>query len=128
VSHLVWESSVDDYCGQNQIAPYPISERYDVLRDKRSLIPFRGRPGCYVWFTEKGRLIYVGKATDLGARVSSYFIWTAKPDPVPPTHHRWSEQPRYVRTIPVEQHGDEAALEGFLIGALNPVENIRLRT
>ncbi len=45
--------------------------RIQSLRDKISLLP--KAPGVYLMKDPKGRVLYVGKAKDLRARVSSYF-------------------------------------------------------
>jgi len=117
------------YCQRERIVPaYKISERYDLREDKHTPIPSAGGPGCYVWFSESGLLLYVGRARYLGSRVSDYLLWRTNSDPLPKPVHRWTEPPRYVYTIPVKGLGDEAALESFLIRELDPVDNVAGRS
>lgn len=43
----------------------------DDIKTTLSIIPHQ--PGCYQFFDEEGKVIYIGKAKDLKKRVSSYF-------------------------------------------------------
>lgn len=87
-------------------------------------IPFRGSPGCYLFFDKEGRLLYIGKATNLGARVGSYFASS----PFAPKHgHVWSSAPHYAFIIQVEEVWEAPSLEEFLIRELHPTDNTRSR-
>ncbi len=48
-----------------------MSENERHLREKAELLP--AKPGVYMWLDSRGKVIYVGKAKNLRARVLSYF-------------------------------------------------------
>jgi len=87
-------------------------------------IPFRSSAGCYIFFDEAGRPLYVGKATNLGARVGSYF--NSRPFG-PKPGHVWSSAPQYAFLIQVEELWEAPSLEEFLINELQPADNTRGR-
>ena len=43
----------------------------DILRETIKLVP--EQPGCYLYYSAEGEIIYVGKAKNLKRRVYSYF-------------------------------------------------------
>ncbi len=91
------------------------------VRDKVSLLP--NQPGVYQFFDSDGKILYVGKATNLKSRVSSYFA----------KHHADGKTRALVRrivdlrTIVVETPYDALLLENSLIKEYQPRYNIMLR-
>jgi len=80
-------------------------------------------PGVYRMLNDRGELLYVGKARNLRARVSSYFSHSTKPS-------RISVMLRQVAAIEVTvTHAEIEALllENNLIKTLKPRYNIQLR-
>lgn len=100
-------------------APYALTEE-----GWRDYIPFRESPGCYLFFDEAGRLLYVGKAKNLGNRVGHYF--TSSPF-APRTDHVWSATPRHALVVKVDEPWEAPSLEEFLINKLHPSDNTRSR-
>ena len=91
------------------------------VRDKVSLLP--NGPGVYQFFDSEGKILYVGKATNLKSRVSSYF---AKNHPDGKTRALVSHIVD-LRTIVVETPYDALLLENSLIKEYQPRYNIMLR-
>jgi excinuclease ABC subunit C len=91
------------------------------VRDKVSLLPTK--PGVYQFYDSDGKILYVGKATNLKSRVSSYFA----------KHHPDGKTNSLVRkivdlrTIVVETPYDALLLENSLIKEYQPRYNIQLR-
>jgi excinuclease ABC subunit C len=91
------------------------------VRDKVSLLPTK--PGVYQFYDSDGKILYVGKATNLKSRVSSYFA----------KHHPDGKTNALVRkivdlrTIVVETPYDALLLENSLIKEYQPRYNIQLR-
>lgn len=88
----------------------------------RNYIPFRGDSGCYLFYDETGRLLYVGKARNLGARIGHYFT---SPPFAPTAGHVWSAMPRHALVIKVEKTWEAPSLEEYLIDRLQPSDNTR---
>ena len=80
-------------------------------------------PGVYLMKDEKGRVIYVGKATRLADRVSSYFI--ASTD-LGPYKQRMLDIVRDFDTIECEGEWEALLAENRLIKDLHPKFNVRL--
>lgn len=81
------------------------------------------KPGCYQYFDEDGRIIYVGKAKNLRRRVSSYFH---------KEHHDRKtrilvRQIRSIKYIVVDSEGDALLLENSLIKEYQPRYNVLLK-
>jgi hypothetical protein len=64
---------VEEYCRRDGISPpFEMSVIYHLTAENwRNPIPFTHDAGCYFFYAEDGRLLYVGKASSLAGRVSS---------------------------------------------------------
>lgn len=81
-------------------------------------------PGCYQFFNQQGEIIYIGKAANLLARVSSY--WR------PGTEHTPAKEAmvanvRAIKFIEVDSEVEAFLLEANLIKKYQPYYNILLR-
>ncbi|TRO96607.1 hypothetical protein FKB34_04010 [Glycocaulis profundi] len=100
-------------------------ELYDLTPENwaANYIPFHDTAGCYLFYSEDGDLLYVGKASlknNLGRRIDSYF----QSNPFAPhPHHRWSAPPRYALVVKVAEPWEAPSLEEYLIAKLNPRDN-----
>ncbi|MDH6305986.1 excinuclease ABC subunit C [Parabacteroides sp. PF5-5] len=81
------------------------------------------KPGCYQYFDEKGKIIYVGKAKNLKKRVSSYF--TKMHDNL--KTHVLVKQIRDIKYIVVDTEEDALHLENSLIKQYRPRYNVMLK-
>lgn len=81
-------------------------------------------PGSYQFKDGAGRVIYVGKANNLRARINSYF---AKADSLHPRTSNMVEAARSVEWIEVRNEVEALILEHSLINRYSPRFNIRLR-
>jgi len=87
-------------------------------------------PGVYHYFDENGKLLYIGKAKSLKARVKSYFRFSPTFAPNPHLSARISKMLHEVHSmhyIVVESEHDALILENSLIKQLRPKYNILLR-
>lgn len=87
-------------------------------------------PGVYQFFGEDGRLLYVGKAKNLSARVKSYFRFTPTLAPAPNLSQRifmMVSQAVRLEYIKVQSEHEAFILENSLIKQLKPKYNILLR-
>src|SRR5690606_15778499 len=91
------------------------------IREKIKLLP--AKPGVYQFFDSNGQILYVGKATSLRSRVSSYF---AKHHPDGKTN-ALVRKIADLRTIVTETPFDALLLENSLIKEYQPRYNILLR-
>ena len=87
-------------------------------------------PGVYQYFSDAGKLLYVGKAKNLKNRVKSY--WRFSPNFTPnPTQSlriiKMLEEAERLEYIVVETEEDALILENSLIKQLKPKYNILLR-
>ena len=87
-------------------------------------------PGVYQYFSDEGKLLYVGKAKNLKNRVKSY--WRFSPNFTPnPTQSlriiKMLEEAERLEYIVVETEEDALILENSLIKQLKPKYNILLR-
>ena len=85
------------------------------------------RCGVYLILDVSMRLLYVGKASmgnQLWNRLGTYFGGRGK---CKIKHDQWSDRPEFVVTVavPEESTWEAPALEEFLIGKLQPVDNVR---
>lgn len=86
--------------------------------------------GVYHYFDEAGKLLYVGKAKNLSARVKSYFRFTPHLSPNPHVSARILKMLHELHSmhyIVVENEHDALILENSLIKQLRPKYNILLR-
>ena len=87
-------------------------------------------PGVYQYFDTAGRLLYVGKAKNLKARVKSYWRFTPSFRPNPDTGPRilkMLHEAERLEYLVVESEADALILENALIKQLKPKYNILLR-
>jgi excinuclease ABC subunit C len=83
------------------------------------------QPGCYVFYGEDGKVLYVGKAKSLRSRVRSYFQ-----DGGSDTRAFISALPRLlhdIQTFVTASEKEAAILENSLIKELEPRLNVKLR-
>jgi excinuclease ABC subunit C len=88
------------------------------------------QPGVYQYFDAAGRLLYVGKAKNLKARVKSYWRFTPAFRPAPDAGARILRMLTEAQTLEylvVESEADALILENSLIKQLKPKYNILLR-
>lgn len=100
----------------------PAHEQDDQLRGKLRLLP--SQPGVYLHKDRQGKVIYVGKAKRLNARVRSYFQDPDHKDPKTQALVRRIEDFDYIVT---ETETDALVLENQLIKEYRPQYNIRLK-
>ncbi|WP_457797602.1 GIY-YIG nuclease family protein [Methylocystis sp. S23] len=84
--------------------------------------PEASKPGCYVFYSATGEILYVGKASltsDMGARIAAHDY--QKP------RSAWREQAAFVQFVIVPEAFESPSLEEFLINELRPTGNIRGR-
>jgi hypothetical protein len=70
--------AVERYCQRHSISPaFEPSPLYHLQRDWHDKeFPNSRGPGCYIFYTENGDILYIGKASfrhSLGSRIVSYF-------------------------------------------------------
>lgn len=132
---------LDRYCNKYRRADFPtlkISGLYDLFPDSEhpglrtqfswpDSWPGAGKAGVYFFFDSELTLLYIGKASmgnSLGGRLSSFCGFgpnrkcSMKDD-------GWKGNPRFVAVISVADHlkFEAPALEEFLIGELQPIDN-----
>ena len=93
-----------------------------IERPRKSSIP--DQPGSYQFRDAEGRVIYVGKAKSLRARVSSYFV---PPETLPGKTRAMMAVAESVTWITVASDAEAFMLEYSLIKEHRPRYNIRLR-
>jgi hypothetical protein len=92
--------------------------------------PHSDEAGVYFIFAGSGHLLYVGKASmshHIGDRLSFYFGSDRASKACTIVHEsQWNERPMYVATVAVPQDMkfEAAALEEYLIAALDPCDNV----
>ena len=92
---------------------------------KKILEKIVNKPGIYKFFNEKDELIYIGKATNLKSRVSSYF--SKKNKETSPWRMKMREKIRRVETIVCENPIEALILETNLIKSLRPKFNVLMK-
>ncbi len=92
------------------------------LREKVELLP--GTPGVYKFYDKYGHILYVGKATNLRSRVSSYFVGGHEDRP-----HIRSMLPkvRDVEFLTTNNEVEAMILEAALIKEYQPKYNVLLK-
>ncbi|MGO9246549.1 MAG: GIY-YIG nuclease family protein [Verrucomicrobiia bacterium] len=87
--------------------------------------PFIDRAGVYLVYSVSLKLLYVGTAQHLGARLSQHFIGNGEEECI--IREKWNQQPRFVFNIavPRDMPFEASGLEAFLIGELQPLENVK---
>ncbi|MDC0449119.1 excinuclease ABC subunit UvrC [bacterium] len=92
------------------------------LLEKVKLLP--QSPGCYIYKNRRGRVIYVGKAKNLRARVGSYFHSGIAPGT---KTHKLVSQINDIEHIETESELEALILEAKLIKKYKPRYNIVLK-
>ncbi len=85
------------------------------------------RPGCYLMYDVNGRVIYVGKAVNLRARVRSYFHSNAMDMAVSPKTARLVAEIDCIEFIVTDSELEALILEANLIKKHRPRYNVRLK-
>ncbi len=123
------------YCKAYHInPPFVVSDPWDVLSGSapaaQGSVYDHTSPGCYLFYSEDGRLLYTGKASmknTLGGRVASWFNPPSSATPAVLRHlDRWPillPQARSIRTIKVSFAHKAPSLKEFLIFNLQPPAN-----
>lgn len=81
-------------------------------------------PGCYKYFNKKGKIIYIGKASDLRSRVSSYWRKSANHTPIKQAMMKEIVKVEWIET---DTEIEALLLESNLIKKHQPEYNIDLR-
>lgn len=85
------------------------------------------KPGVYIFLDENGKILYVGKATDLGTRLGEYFKHVNYPHNTRChiTYDNWSSKPFYIiiASVSPERPYEISSLEDYLIRILQPTDN-----
>ena len=91
---------------------------------RRQLQTLPAKPGVYTFFDEKGEVLYVGKATSLKSRVSSYFT---KRNALSPAKKIMVGRIARLETIVTSSELEALMLETTRIKSLHPPFNIVMR-
>jgi excinuclease ABC subunit C len=94
----------------------------ETVTEKLKLLP--KSPGCYLYKSESGEVLYVGKAVSLRNRVRSYFQDSARHGP---RIERLVQKTRDIEWIVVDSEVEALILECNLIKEHRPPFNVRLR-
>ncbi len=95
----------------------------EVVRQKLDSLP--AKPGCYLFLDKNGRVLYVGKAKSLRARVRSYFGAGGNDTRAfIPALPRWVSD---LETFVTQTEKEAAILENSLIKERRPRLNVKLR-
>jgi hypothetical protein len=119
-----------------KLHPFECSDLYALTTEETPLAKWRwdekwpnsDRAGVYLIFDKAGKLLYVGKSSVIGGRLSKYFQYEQPRTEVKMCKivDDWGgETPMYVVAVAVPDSStfEAAALEEFLIGRLHPCVN-----
>ncbi len=81
-------------------------------------------PGCYQFLDRQGRVIYIGKAANLRARVFSY--WRASAG-LTPAKEEMIKQVKDIKWIETDSEIEALLLEANLVKKQQPIFNVKLR-
>jgi excinuclease ABC subunit C len=81
-------------------------------------------PGCYQFLDRQGRVIYIGKAANLRARVFSYWRTSAA---LTPAKEEMIDQVKEIKWIETDSEIEALLLEANLIKKQQPIFNVKLR-
>jgi len=122
---------VHEYCKQylNPIRPvFEISRIYDLQQEWQTVkFPYSDDQGCYVFYSEDLKLLYIGKASlkhQLGGKIANYFRWDATGRKLVACLERLRPA-CFVQTIKVNEAFEAPSLEEFLLRELDPPANVR---
>jgi hypothetical protein len=122
---------VEKYCADHSIPIFEISDLADIqqLYRDNDPFPFQDGAGCYLFWSARTELLYVGKVSlkhNICSRLKTYFRWDENKTAVVPTPgHTWTSAPVFVQVIKVREPYQAPSLEEFLTDKLNPSDNIR---
>jgi hypothetical protein len=88
--------------------------------------PNGDKAGVYIFLDPKLNVLYIGKSSSLGDRLSAYFRYSGDQNRCRiPDEHGWNVKPEFVVTIgiPAKTAFESSALEEYLISRLQPPEN-----
>jgi hypothetical protein len=109
------------YCGKYrnpQLEPFVVCEPHNMKSWYRT--PEASKPGCYVFYSDAGEVLYIGKASltrDVGDRLAAHDY--RKP------RASWRKQAAFVQFVSVSEAFEAPSLEEFLLTRLSPIGNIR---
>jgi hypothetical protein len=101
-----------------QLPPFIVHEPHSMTSWYAS--PESAKSGCYVFYSQSGEVLYIGKASltaSMGSRLASH----DRAIPRSP----WREQAAFVQFVSVAEPFEAPSLEEFLIEKLRPIGNIR---
>jgi hypothetical protein len=101
-----------------QLPPFIVSEPHTMTSWYGT--PEAARPGCYVFYSQTGEVLYVGKASltrAVGNRLAAHDH--SKP------RTSWRERAAFVQFVSVSEPFEAPSLEEFLVSRLCPIGNIR---
>ena len=88
--------------------------------------PQAARPGVYFLLGAERKLLYIGRADNLGTRLSNYFRYGEDRQCVPKDD--WADRPPcFLLTVAVAEKFEASSLEEYLIDRLDPPTNVRGR-
>ena len=126
------KSKVIKYCGKcrNPALPlFEISRLYDLQTEWKSTeFPYSDDHGCYVFYSETYKLLYIGKASlkhALGARIAGYFRWNIERETLVADGEWKPSPPRFLQTVKVNEAFEAPSLEEYLLRELDPPANSR---
>lgn len=130
------QAAVESYCNKYAIIPrFVISEFCEInasrQKKRNDPWPHGDDAGCYVMYSAERKLLYIGLAGHIASRLNSWFRYNMRESHESPwtsvAKGNWNEQPKYLQTIKANIAYEAPSLEAFLIGVLNPSENINLK-
>ncbi|WP_420725310.1 GIY-YIG nuclease family protein [Hwanghaeella sp. LZ110] len=100
------------------------SDYWDIELDYEETWPNNSKPGCYFIFNDGMELLYIGKASHIGARLSSYFRFDeTRTKGVAKNIESWSSPPRFIVTVGLEHSYEAPSLEEYLLIHLKTSDN-----
>ncbi|WP_127560378.1 nucleotide excision repair endonuclease [Saccharospirillum alexandrii] len=101
---------------------FPVEERKGSEHSWPRTWPNNGLPGVYFIFDENLSLLYIGKAKNLGSRLSSYFMY-ASDRSCRIKETEWRVKPHFIVTASIGEFFEAPSLEEYLIEQFQPSHN-----